>query len=206
MKGRIWLFVGVIVGIAIAAGRVPYLAGAARSLVATAERLVLSGAQDLIKSATKHGAPKRVVQGVAGVLAVVVPGVTALLMIVAAKVSLRIRSIIALLIVAVGAASFFYQPHGKAAGVLLLALAIGGLAVAVTGPLVAAPLALGAGLIGAEFLPTLFAKRFAATQGAVQALHQAIYSRPGAPFWLQLVLLIIALLPFAWAAKLVAAS
>ncbi|HWE56837.1 MAG TPA: hypothetical protein VG435_15095 [Acidimicrobiales bacterium] len=206
MKGRIWLFVGVIVGIAIAAGRVPYLAGAARSLVATAERLVLSGAKDLIKSAAKHGAPKRVVQGVAGVLAVVVPGITALLMIVAAKASLRIRSIIALLIVAVGAASFFYQPHGKAAGVLVLALAIAGLAVAVTGPLVAAPLALGAGLIGAEFLPTLFAKHFAATQSAVQALHLAIYNRPGAPFWLQLVLLIIALLPFAWAAKLVAAS
>lgn len=206
MRGRIWLFVGVIVGIAIAAGRVPFLAGAGRSLVATTERLVMSGAKDLIKSAAKHGAPERVVEGLSGVVTVLVPGVTALLLIVAAKASLRLRSIIALAVVAVGASSFFYQPHGKAAGVLVLALIVAGLAVAITGPLVVAPLAVGAGLIGAEFLPTLLAKHFAATQDAVQALHQAIYQRPGAPLWLQVVLLIVAVLPFAWAAKLVATS
>ena len=204
MRGRVWLIVGVIAGIAVVAGRLPYLAGAGRSLAATAERLVLSGANRIISGAAKRGAPKRVVLGLGGAIAIVIPGITALLMIVAARASLRIRSIIAILIVAVGAASYEYQPHGAATGVLLLALAVAGLAVALTGPLVAFPLALAAGIIGASFLPTLFSDHYAATQRGVSALHQAIFNRPGQPLALQIVLLIVALLPFAWAAKLVA--
>ena len=204
--GRVWLVVGVIAGIAVAAGRLPYLAGAGRSLAATAERLVLSGADRIISGAADHGAPKRVVLGVAGVLAVLVPGVTALLLIVAARVSLRVRTLIAILIVAVGAASYAYQPHGPAGGVLVLALIVAGLAVALTGPLVAFPLALTAGLVGAAYVPTLFSKHFAATQDAVNALHEAIYNRPGQPLALQVILLIAALLPMAWAVRLVAVS
>lgn len=203
-RGRVWLVVGVIAGIAVAAGRLPYLAGAGRSLAATAERLVLSGADRIIASAAGHGAPKRVVLGIGGVIAVLVPGVTALLLIVAARVSLRIRTLIAILIVAIGAASYVYQPHGVAGGELVLALVIAGLAVALTGALVAFPLALAAGLIGATYVPTLFSKHFAATQAAVDAVHRAIYGRPGQPFALQIVLLIVALLPMAWAVKMVA--
>lgn len=202
--GRVWLVVGVIAGIGVAAGRLPYLAGAGRSLAATAERLVLSGADRIISAAAAHGASKRVVLGVGGVIAVLVPGATALLLVLAARVSLRMRTLIAILIVAVGAASYAYQPHGVAAGVLVLALVVAGLAVALTGPLVAFPLALAAGLVGATYVPTLFAKHFAATQGAVDAVHQAIYGRPGQPFALQVVLLIVALLPMAWGVKLVA--
>lgn len=202
--GRVWLVVGVIAGIAVAAGRLPYLAGAGRSLVATSERLVLSGANRIIAGAADHGAPKRVVLGVGGVLSLLVPGVTALLLIVAARVSLRVRTLIAILIVGVGAASYVYQPHGEASGVLVLALLVAGLAVALTGPLVAFPLALTAGLIGAVYLPTLLAKHFDATQSGVEALHEAIYNRPGQPLALQVILLVVAVLPFAWAAKLVA--
>jgi hypothetical protein len=204
VKGRVWLVFGVIAGIAVAAGRLPYLAGAGRSLAATSERLVLSAANRIISGAADHGAPKRVVLGIGGVLAVIVPGVTALLLIEAARVSLRIRTLISVLLVAVGACSFVYQPHGQAGGVLVLALLVAGLAVALTGPLVAFPLALLAGLIGASFVPTLFARRFAATQSGVNALHVAIYNRPGHPLALQVVLLVVALLPMAWAAKLVA--
>jgi hypothetical protein len=206
VKARVWLILGVIVGIAVAAGRLPYLAGAGRSLAATAERLVLSLANRVISGAAKHGAPKRVILGIGGVLAVAIPGVTALLMIVAAKTSLRIRTLIAVAVVAVGAASYVYQPHGEASGVLVLALIVAGLAVALTGPLVAFPLALGAGLIGASFLPTLLAKHFAATQSGVNALHVAIYNRPGTPVTLQVILLIVAVVPFAWAARMVAAG
>ena len=200
------MIVGVIAGIAVAAGRLPYLAGAGRSLAGTAEHLVLSGANRMVRAVADHGAPRRVVLGIGAVIALLVPGVAALLLILAAQVSLRIRSLIAILIVAVGASSYVYQPGGEATGVLVLALAVAGLAVALTGVIVAFPLALVAGLIGASFLPTLFAKHFAATQGAVNALHLAIYNRPGHPFGLQLVLLIVALLPMAWAAKLVAAG
>ena len=153
MKGRVWLILGVLAGIAVAAGRLPYLAGAGRSLAATTERLVLSGANRIVSGAARHGAPRRAVLGIGGVLAVLVPGITALLLIEAARVSLRIRTLISLLIVAVGAASYVYQPHGAATGVLLLALAVAGLAVALTGPVVAFPLSLLAGLIGASFLP-----------------------------------------------------
>lgn len=202
--GRVWLVIGVIAGIAIAAGRLPFLAGAGRSLAASAEHLVLSGANRIIQGVAGRGAPKRVVLGIGAVLAVLVPGITALLLIVAAQVSLRIRTLISLLIVAVGAASYAYQPHGEASGVLVLALVGAGLAVALTGPLVAFPLALLAGLIGASYVPTLFSKHFAATQDAVNALHQAIYNRPGQPLALQVILLIVALIPLAWAAKRVA--
>jgi hypothetical protein len=206
VRGRVWLVVGVVAGIAVAAGHLPFLAGAARSLAATAERLVLSLGDRIISGAARTGAPQRVVLGFSGLLAVLVPGVAALLMIVAAKASLRIRSLVAILIVAVGAASFVYQSHGAASGVLLLALAVAGLAVALTGPVVAFPLALAAGLIGATFLPTLFANHFAATQKSVNALHQAIYGHPGQPVALQVALLVVAILPFAWAARMVAAG
>jgi hypothetical protein len=205
MRGRLWLVVGVLVGIAIAAGRVPYLAGAARSLAGSAEHLVLSGADRLIRSATRHGAPKRAVQGVAGVLTVLVPGVTALLLVVAARATVRIRRLVAVLIVVVGAVSYAYQPHGQATGVLVLALILAGIAVVLSGPLVVAPLAAGAGLIAASFIPTLFSHRSSATRSAVEALHSAIYGRPGDPVGLQIVMLVVALLPMAWAAKLVAA-
>lgn len=104
---------------------------------------------------------------------------------------------------ALGALSYFYHPHGNATGVLLLALLFAGLAITLTGPFLAAPLALGAGLIGAEFLPTLFSKHYAATQASVNSLHLAVYNTPGTPLLLQVVLLVVAALPFAWAAKLV---
>lgn len=204
MRARLWLVVGVLLGIAVAAGRVPYLAGAGRSLAASAEHLVLSAANHLISGAAHHGAPERAVLAVGGLLTVLVPGLTSLLLIVAARTSLRLRAVVALLVVAVGAASYVYQPHGEASGVLLLALAIAGLAVTLTGPLVAAPLALGAGLIAAEFLPTLFAHRAGVTKSAVEAVHAALWGHPGDPVSLQVALLIVAVLPMAYAARLVA--
>lgn len=204
MRGRLWLVVGVLLGIAVAAGRVPYLAGAGRSLSAAAEHLTLSGASRLIAAAAHRGAPRRLILGLGGLLAVLVPGVTALALIVAARATLRLRALIALVILAVGAASFAYQPHGDAAGVLVLALALAGLAVSLTGPLVAAPLALGAGLISSEFLPTLFAHRRGVTAGAVDALHVALTGSAGDPGWLQVVLLVVAVIPMIYAARLVA--
>lgn len=203
MRGRIWLILGAVVGVAIAAGHLPYIAGAARSLAETTERLVASGANRIIRGAAHVGAPRRVVLGFGGLVAVLIPGVTALLLIVAARGSLRLRSIIALLVVALGAASYVYQPGGKATGVLLLALVIGGLAVALTGPLVAAPLALLAGLIAGEFLPRLVQSGARVTQASVDSLHQAIYARPGTPAALQIVVLIVAAVPFLFAARLV---
>lgn len=203
MKGRFWLVAGAIVGIAVAAGHLPYLAGAGRSLADTAERLVGSGADRLIRATASTGAPRRVVLGLTGVIAAILPGVTALLLIVAARSSLRLRAIIGLLIVALGAASYVYQPHGQATGVLLLALAIAGLAVALTGPLVAAPLAALAGIIGGEFLPALLRSSQVVTQRSVNDLHQAVYNHPGTPTALRLLVLVIAAVPFAAATRLV---
>jgi hypothetical protein len=203
VRGRIWLIAGAVAGVAIAAGHLPFIAGAARSLAETAERLVSSGANRIIRGAANAGAPRRVVLGFGGVIAILIPGLTALLLIVAARGSLRLRSIIALLVVALGAASYVYQPRGKATGVLLLALVIGGLAVALTGPLVAAPLALLAGLIAAEFLPRLVQSGARVTQASVNALHQAIFGRPGNPAALQIAVLVVAAVPFLFAARLV---
>lgn len=203
MKGRVWLIIGVALGVAVAVGRLPYLAGAGRSLATTAERLVLSGANRIISAAATAGASKRAVLALGSLVAVVLPGLTALLLVVAARASLRIRAVIAVLVVALGAASYAYQPHGNATGVLILALVVAGLAVTLTGPLVAAPLALGAGLIGGEYLPTLVSGGMGATQSSVNAMHMALFNRPGTPAALQVAMLIIAALPFAWAARLI---
>lgn len=203
MRGRIWLVLGAVIGVAIAGGHVPYLAGAARSLADTAERLVGTGADRLINAAASAGAPKRAVLGAAGVVAAVLPGVTALLLVVAARGSLRLRAIVSLLVVALGAASFAYQPHGRATGVLVLALAVASLAVVVTGPLVAAPLAGLAGLIGGEYLPGLVTSGRTVTQRSVSDLHQAFYGHPGTPSWLQILVLVVAAIPFLLAARLI---
>lgn len=203
MRGRLWLVVGAVVGVAIAAGHLPYLAGAGRSLADTAERLVGSGANRLIRDAASTGAPKRLVLGLAGLVAALLPGVTALLLVVAARSTLRLRAVIGLLIVAVGAASYVYQPNGKATGVLVLALAVAAAAVILTGPLVAAPLCALAGLIGGTFLPALVRKGSTATSVSVQDLHQAIYAHPGTPLALRIAVLVVAAVPFAWAARLV---
>ena len=203
MKGRIWLIIGAALGVAVAVGKLPYLAGAGRSLATTAERLVLSGANRIIAGAASAGASRRVVLGLGSLIAVVLPGLTALLLVVAARGTLRIRAIIAVLIMALGAASFAYQAHGKAAGVLMLAMVVAGLAVTLTGPLLAAPLALGAGLIGGEYLPTLVSGGLAASSSSVNAMHLALFDKPGTPAGLQVALLVVAALPFAWAARLI---
>ena len=203
MRGRVWLIIGAAVGIAVALGRLPYLAGAGRSLAATAERLVLSGANRIISGAASAGASRRVVLGLGSLIAVILPGLTALLLVVAARATIVVRRVIAAGIVVLGAASYFYQPHGSATGVLVLALAVAGIAVTLSGPLVAAPLALGAGLLGGEYLPTLISNGTAATSSSVNAMHLALYNRPGTPTALQVALLIVAALPFAWAARLI---
>jgi hypothetical protein len=147
-----------------------------------------------------------VVFGLEGLVGVLVPGLTALLLIVAARGSLRVRNLVAMIIALLGLASFFYQPHGHAAGVLVLALVVAGLAVALTGPLVAAPLAGVAGLIAAEYLPGLLSSHRHVSQLSVQAMHIALFAKPGTPTWLQLALLVVAAVPFALAARLVVRS
>lgn len=203
MKGRIWLIVGVAAGIAIGVGKLAYFAGAATSLSDTALRVVGTGGLTLIHSAARHGASKRVVEGTAAVVAVLVPGVTAVLLIFAARCTLRIRAVIGLLLAALGIASFFYLPHGEAAGVAVLALLAAGLAVTATGPLVAAPLAGIAALIATAYLPRLFAANSTLPNLPVNALHQALFANPGSPVWLRVVVLVLGAVPFGFAARLV---
>lgn len=203
MKGRLWLILGVVAGVAVAWGGLPYLAGAGHTLVQTSERLIQSGANRLISGAAHRGAPLRLVSGIEAVLAILIPGIAALLMIIAAKTTLRLRAIMALVISALGALSFVYHPHGKAIGVLILALALGGLAVTLTGPLVATPLAFGAGLIGGTFLPGLLRDHDTVTQNSVRDLHLALFNSVGNPAWLQVILLLVAAVPFVFALRLV---
>lgn len=203
MKARAWMIVGALVGVGISAGRVPYLAGAARSLANTAMRVVGSAGTHLIDAAANHGAGLRTVLGITAVVALLLPGVTALLLVVAARATARIRSLIALALAALGAAAFFYQPKGTAAGALVLALAVGGLAVALSGPFLVAPLAGLAGLIGGEYLPRLFTNHPSVPAGVVSDLHRALLSSPGTPGWTQVLALIVALLPFAAALRLI---
>jgi hypothetical protein len=137
------------------------------------------------------------------VLTVLVPGVTALLLMYAARGTLRLRAVIGVLVVALGIAAFFYLPHGVAAGVAVLAFAAAGIALAATGPLVAAPLAALAALIATSFLPRILASHSTLPNVPVTALHEALFATPGSPLWLRVVVLVLAALPFALAARLV---
>ena len=82
------------------------------SLCDTALRIVNTAGLTVIHDAANYGAPRRVVLGLAAVLAVVLPGVTALLLLVAAHATLRLRRVIGVLLAALGVAAFFYLPGG----------------------------------------------------------------------------------------------
>lgn len=202
-SGRLWLVLGAAVGVAIALGSVPFLAPAGRSLADTALRLVNSGGDRLVRGTAESGASRRTVLGISAVVAILIPGVTALLAVVAARSTLRVRAIVAVALAILGVVSFFYEPNGIAREVAVLALAMAGLAVVASGPLVAAPLAGLAGLLGATYLPALWRQSQVGGTQAVQAMHQALYARPGDPSWLRLALFVVAALPFAQALRLV---
>lgn len=203
MKGRIWLVVGVLLGVAIAAGDVPYFAGAARSLTDDAQRVVGTGGAKLIALAADHGAPQRAVLGLTSLVAVLIPGVTALLLVVAARTTGRLRRVISLLLGALAIAAFAYQPAGDALGAMVLGLGVAGLAVTLSGPLVMVPLAALAAMIGAKFLPQLLAGTNSLPNAPVSEMHRALFATPGNAWGLRVALLVVAAVPFAVAARLV---
>jgi hypothetical protein len=203
MKGRIWLAVGIAVGVAVGVGRIVYFNGAATSLSDTALRVVGTAGLSIVHGAATRGASRRVVEGFAAVIAVLVPGVTALLLILAARATLRLRALISIAVVALGIAAFFYEPAGIAGGAAALAIAAAGIAIVATGPFVAAPLAALAALIGTAYLPRLVAHDSTVPNAAVAELHEAIFASAGSPIWLRIVVLVLAALPFVAAARLV---
>ena len=100
-------------------------------------------------------------------------------------------------------AGFFYLPGGNATGVAVLALVAAGLVVAASGPVVAAPLVALATPIAIAFLPRLLASHSTLPNVPVSSLHQAIFSTAGSPLWLRVMVVVLAALPFAFAARLV---
>jgi hypothetical protein len=206
VRGRLWLVIGAGLGLALSLGEFPYLAGAARSLADTAEQLVGAGGHHLLTTAATHGAARRSVLIVTALVGVLLPGLTALLLVLAARGALRIRAVVGLLILALSAASFAYHPHGVAAGTIVLALAVAGVAVAVSGPLVVLPLCALAGLICGQWLPRILDVHSDLPGSPVDAVHQAVWSHPGTPTALRIALLVFAGIPFAVAARLVVAK
>ncbi|MGO9557688.1 MAG: hypothetical protein ACLPQS_11720 [Acidimicrobiales bacterium] len=202
-KGTIWLVLGAALGIAVGVVHVGYFSGAAGSLSDTAQRIVHSGGLTLVRAAPKHGWFVRLVNGVSAVLGLLVPGVTALLLVATARASLRLRVLVGWLVLVLGIAGYHYLGNGAATGTLLLAIVAAAIAVVATGPLIAAPLVALAALIGTEFLPRLFGGRDSVPHASVVALHDAIFGTLGAPYWLVLVVLALAVVPFALAARLV---
>ncbi len=196
MAGRKWLLIGAVLGVAIALGHVPFLAGAARALADTALGIVGSAGTHLTDAVAKTGAPLRIILGFTSLIAVIAPGVTTLLLVVAARGTLRLRAVAGLLLAVLGVASFFYHPAGVATGVVALALVVAGIAVVATGPLVAAPLAGLAGLIGGAYLPQLVLHPGHIERGAVEMMHRAIYGHAGDPLALRVAITVVACVPF----------
>lgn len=202
MRGRVWVLLGLAAGVVLGIVRAPYLFGAATLLAGTAERLVGSAGSLLVRDVAHHGAGRRATLGVFAVLGLVAPGVTALLLVVAARLGLRLRLLIGLLVLVIGTDGFHYFGRGVASGSLVLALGAAGLAVVAAGPLVVVPLAGLAGLLATEFLPRLFTTARSIPHAAVEELHRALFATPGSPWWLEVVLVAVAALPFAAAARL----
>jgi hypothetical protein len=203
MKGRIWLLLGVAAGIAIGVGGLPYFAGAAGTLSDTAQRAVDSGGMALVHSVAKQGAVRRVVDGLSALVGLLVPGTTAVLLVATARFTLRLRVLVGVLILILGIAGYHYLGQGAATGTLLLAICAAAIAVVATGPLIASPLAALAGLIGTEFLPRLVMGRKSVAHAAVVVVHRAIYTTGAVPLWFEVVVLALAAVPFAIAARLV---
>lgn len=203
MSGRKWLVLGAALGVAVAVGDIPFLADAGRFLADTALRVVNSGGDRLVRAVAASGASRRSVLGLTAVVATLVPGVTALAAVVAARGTMRARAIVAVVLAILGVVSFFYEPTGTASKEVVLALVLAGLAVVASGPLVVAPLAGLAGLLGATYLPALWRQREVAGTQAVEAMHQALFARPGDPTALRVAMLVVAALPFAQALRLV---
>lgn len=209
MKGKFWLLVGVAIGVAVWVLKVPYLAGAGQSFATTLEKVVASIAHWLGSSGTSvstksgnYNASPRIVDGFSGLGSALLPGITAVVLIFAAKSIRRVRWVVAILLAALGVASFSYFSHGSAMGVLVLSLVVAFLSVTMAGPLVVTPLAALAALIACEYLPHLFSSK-ALTDGPVGLIHQAFWSSPGQPSWLQLVVFVVACAPFVLAGRLV---
>ena len=141
--------------------------------------------------------PERAVEGLSAFLAVLLPGVTALLLVIAARATHRVAAAVALLVAVLGVASYFYHSHGVATGALVLALAVAGAAIALSGPLVIAPLGALAGLIGTELLPRLVRGGNTVPAATVRTLYQAIAGHPGSPEWFRVLVLIVAAAPLA---------
>lgn len=204
MRGRIWLIAGVVLGVVIAAGRLPYLAGAAESLAETGLRLVGTGGNELLRAAAKSGAPGRAVAAAAALIGILVPGVTALILVVAARSAQRLRQVLVVLLLLLAGAAYAYLPGGEATGVLALAAIASAAAFVATGPIVVVPLVALATLIGSEFLSRLTTSPGLLPGRPVETLNRAILSHQGSPLWLRVVVLAISAVPFAFALRLLA--
>jgi hypothetical protein len=205
MGRRLWVLVGVAAGVAISLGHLPYVAGAASSLAQSAVGIVERGGHRLVAAATLSGASRRTVTGVAAVIGLLAPGVTALLLVGAARGVLVVRRVLAVVLGLLAVASFFALPTGDAVGTTGLALVVAGVALAATGPLLVAPLVAVATVIGAADLPRLLGSPRALAR-PIGELHQAIYGSAGAPVWLRVLALVVAAVPFAVAARLAATT
>jgi hypothetical protein len=203
MRGRVWLVLGAAAGVAMAVLHVGSVADPARSLANSAQQVVGTGGHKLLTSAAGHGAPRRAVQAVAALLVVLVPGVTALLLVAAARSALRLRGLIAVLLVGLGVAAYAYQPGRTAWEALVVAVVLAAVAILASGPLVAAPLCTLAGLIAAEFVSRLLANRAALSHQAAAAVHQAMYHTGGSSLGLQAGVLVLAAVPLVVTARLI---
>src|SRR5579875_2449152 len=112
MRARFWLILGVALGIALGVGKLPYFRGAAGSLTSTALRLVATGGLTLVHDVAKLGAPRRLVQGLSAGLGVLLPGMTALLLVMAGRATLGVRRLTTALLAGFAIGAFFYLPAG----------------------------------------------------------------------------------------------
>jgi len=192
---RLWMLVGIAVGLAVGIGHLPYLAGAPGSLAQISVRMVERAGHRLVGAAALHGASERVVRGLAATVALVAPGVAALALVGAARGVLVVRRLVAVMLLALAAAAFFALPTGAAVGVAGLALGAAAIAVVASGPLLVAPLVAVATVVGTGFLPRILSTANALA-GPVGELHLALSNSVGAPLWLRAIGLIVATVPF----------
>ncbi len=202
MKGRVWIIGGAVVGLVVALTHLQFVYGATVSLTNAAQSIVGSVANKIVSASAQNGAPKRVVQAISVLVALAIPGFTALFLIFVAKSAARVRVLLGAVLAVFGVLAYAYEPKGIASGALVLGLGVAAVAIGATGPFLVAPLSAMAGLIAGSFLPNVLSSSGALPNAPVETFNQAVFGSTGAPIVLRVALMIVCCTPFAYAAKM----
>lgn len=185
---------GAVIGVALAFGRLPFLAGAATGLARTASEVTVHVTNWVTGLVSDQ--PSRWTETTALVVGLVSPGLTALLLALAARAGIGLRRGIGGLIVVIGLLSFAVLPRAEAAGVFTVCVALGAAAIVGLDVLVVVPCAAVAAMLAVLWSRDVLASHTATNIGEVTQMHALWFPDQPGLFLSKVVVIAIVFLPF----------